>query len=137
LGGPAQAVRERDHNFSEYAYFSSFAESRVEHVRDYTSRMIDRFGFGPHSEVIELASNDVNFLQWFVKGGVLSLGIELAAAAGGVLRHPTRPTLVQRRRVLAGYCGYLVSKPALRAAAPRRTTAGASSSELGEGNALR
>ena len=42
--------------------------------------MIDRFGFGPHSQVIELASNDFGYLlQWFVKAGVPSLGIEPAA----------------------------------------------------------
>jgi hypothetical protein len=40
--------------------------------------MVDRFGFGPHSEVIEMASNDSYLLQWFVKGGVPSLGIEPA-----------------------------------------------------------
>ena len=32
--------------------------------------MIDRFGFGPQSQVIELASNDGYLLQWFVKAGV-------------------------------------------------------------------
>src|SRR5262245_37572589 len=46
-----------EHIFSEYAYFSSFSDSWVQHARRYTEQMIDRFGFGPHSQVIELASN--------------------------------------------------------------------------------
>ena len=45
-----------EHIFLEYVYFSSFADSWVEHARDYLNMMIDRFGRGPHSEVIELAA---------------------------------------------------------------------------------
>jgi hypothetical protein len=73
--------------FSEYAYYSSFSDSWVQHARDYTSKMIDRFGLGATSQVVEVASNDGYLLQWFVKAGVPSIGIEPAAnvagAAGG------------------------------------------------------
>ena len=68
-----------EHIFSEYAYFSSFSDSWVQHARDYTSQMIDRFGLGATSKVVELASNDGYLLQWFVQAGIPSLGIEPAA----------------------------------------------------------
>ena len=84
-----------EHIFSEYAYFSSFADSWVEHARNYTNTMIDRFRFGPHSEVIELASNDGYLLQWFVKAGVPSLGIEPAANVAAAAEAKGVSTLVR------------------------------------------
>jgi len=33
-----------EHIFSEYAYFSSFADSWVEHARFYVEQVVDRFG---------------------------------------------------------------------------------------------
>jgi hypothetical protein len=76
-----------DHIFSEYAYFSSYSDSWVEHARRYTVEMTKRFGLGPDSSVMELASNDGYLLQWFVKAGISVLGIEpaanVAAAAEG------------------------------------------------------
>jgi hypothetical protein len=41
--------------------------------------MIPRFGLGPSSKVIEVASNDGYLLQYFVKRGISVLGIEPAA----------------------------------------------------------
>ena len=81
--------------FSEYAYFSSFADSWVQHARDYTETMFQRFGYGPHSQVIELASNDGYLLQWFVKAGVPSLGIEPAANVAEAAEERGVPTLVR------------------------------------------
>jgi SAM-dependent methyltransferase len=65
--------------FSEYAYFSSYSDSWVEHARRYTVAMRERFGIGAHSLVMEIASNDGYLLQHFVKAGVPVLGIEPAA----------------------------------------------------------
>ena len=65
--------------FTEYAYFSSYADTWVRHARDYTELMIDRFGIGPHSLVVEVASNDGYLLQHFVGRGVPVLGVEPAA----------------------------------------------------------
>jgi SAM-dependent methyltransferase len=65
--------------FSEYAYFSSYSDSWVEHARRYTVAMRERFGLGPRSLVMEIASNDGYLLQHFVKAGVPVLGIEPAA----------------------------------------------------------
>jgi SAM-dependent methyltransferase len=65
--------------FSEYAYFSSYADSWVEHARQYSVLMRERFGLGPGSLVMEIASNDGYLLQHFVAAGVPVLGIEPAA----------------------------------------------------------
>jgi SAM-dependent methyltransferase len=65
--------------FSEYAYFSSFADSWVEHARKYSLLMRERFGIGRDSLVMEIASNDGYLLQHFVAAAVPVLGIEPAA----------------------------------------------------------
>jgi SAM-dependent methyltransferase len=65
--------------FSDYAYFSSYSDSWVEHARRYADAMIARFGLGPDSLVIEVASNDGYLLQHFLKRGVPVLGVEPAA----------------------------------------------------------
>jgi SAM-dependent methyltransferase len=65
--------------FSEYAYFSSFADSWVEHARRYSVLMRERFGIGRDSLVMEIASNDGYLLQHFVAAAVPVLGIEPAA----------------------------------------------------------
>jgi hypothetical protein len=79
--------------FTEYAYFSSYADSWLAHARAYTEQMIARWALGPGHQVIELASNDGYLLQYFVARGIPSLGIEPAAnvAAAAVARGvPTR-----------------------------------------------
>jgi hypothetical protein len=65
--------------FSEYAYFSSFVDTLVREAERYVTAVIPRFGLGPSSSVIEVASNDGYLLQHFVKRGIPVLGIEPAA----------------------------------------------------------
>ena len=65
--------------FTEYAYFSSYSSSWVEHARRYAQMAIERFGLGVRSKVMEIASNDGYLLQHFVQAGVPVLGIEPAA----------------------------------------------------------
>ena len=65
--------------FSEYAYFSSYSTSWVEHAKRYAEMAIARFGLGAQSKVMEIASNDGYLLQHFVAAGVPVLGIEPAA----------------------------------------------------------
>lgn len=65
--------------FSDYAYFSSYSDSWIEHARYYATSMIERFHLGPDSLVVEVASNDGYLLQHFVGAGVPVLGIEPAA----------------------------------------------------------
>jgi hypothetical protein len=81
--------------FTEYAYFSSFSDSWVQHARDYTALMIDRLDLGSTSQVVELASNDGYLLQWFVKAGIPSLGIEPAANVAAAAEERGVTTLVR------------------------------------------
>ena len=60
----------------DYAYFSSFSTSWLEHCRRYTEQMTERLSLGASSQVIELASNDGYLLQYFKDAGIPVLGIE-------------------------------------------------------------
>ncbi|OXE36295.1 MAG: SAM-dependent methyltransferase [Phenylobacterium zucineum] len=62
-----------------YAYFSSYSESWVAHAKRYAEAMIARFGLGPQSLVIEVASNDGYLLKHFKAVGIPILGIEPTA----------------------------------------------------------
>ena len=65
--------------FSDYAYFSSFASSWVDHARAYTEMARQRFELTAQSQVIEVASNDGYLLQHFVAANIPVLGVEPAA----------------------------------------------------------
>lgn len=68
----------------DYAYFSSYSQSWLEHARTYTQRMQARFGIGAQSQVVEVASNDGYLLQYFHAAGVPVLGIEPAGNVAAV-----------------------------------------------------
>lgn len=80
--------------FSDYAYFSSYSDSWVAHARRYADAMIERFGLGPQSLVVEIASNDGYLLQHFVARGVPVLGVEPAANVAEAARAKGVPTEV-------------------------------------------
>lgn len=61
-----------------YAYFSSYSTSWLEHAKRYVEMIIDRFGFDENSQVIEIASNDGYLLQYFQLKQIPVLGIEPA-----------------------------------------------------------
>ncbi len=84
-----------DSIFSEYAYFSSYSTSWVEHAKRYAHMMIGRFGLGGGSKVMEIASNDGYLLQHFVAAGVPVLGIEPAANVAKVAIDKGVPTTVR------------------------------------------
>ena len=60
----------------DYAYYSSTSSSWLEHAARYASRITQSLGLGPHSLVIEIASNDGYLLKNFVAAGIPCLGIE-------------------------------------------------------------
>jgi hypothetical protein len=65
--------------FTEYAYFSSYSDSWLEHASRYTDAMITRLKLNRQSQVVELASNDGYLLQYFLKKDIPVLGVEPAA----------------------------------------------------------
>ncbi len=68
-----------DEIFAEdYAYFSSYSDSWLEHARKYSELMIDRFGINADNLVVEIASNDGYLLQWFDQKEIPVLGVEPA-----------------------------------------------------------
>jgi hypothetical protein len=81
--------------FREYAYFSSYSTTWVEHARIYTERVTERLGLGPDSFVVELASNDGYLLQHFVQRKVPVLGIEPARNVAATAIDRGVPTLAE------------------------------------------
>ena len=81
--------------FSDYAYFSSFSDSWLDHCRRYVEQMIDQLALTAHSEVVEIASNDGYLLQFFLQRGIPALGVEPAANVAKVAVERGVPTLVK------------------------------------------
>jgi 2-polyprenyl-3-methyl-5-hydroxy-6-metoxy-1,4-benzoquinol methylase len=81
--------------FSDYAYFSSYSTSWLEHSQHYATAMVERFGLGTESHVVEVASNDGYLLQYFKDRGIPVLGIEPAANVAEVAVQKGLPTLVE------------------------------------------
>src|SRR5262245_10983650 len=80
-------------SFAEYAYFSSYSTTWLEHAARFAKRMTEHLGLGPQALVLEVASNDGYLLRFFKERGLGVLGIEpaqnvaVAAQAAGI---PTR-----------------------------------------------
>jgi SAM-dependent methyltransferase len=70
--------------FSDYAYFSSYSTTWLEHARRFSEDVITRLGLGPGSTVVEVASNDGYLLQYFLAAGIDVLGVEPAANVAAV-----------------------------------------------------
>ncbi len=85
----------REHIFTEYAYFSSYADSWLQHVKAYTDLMVERFGLNENSHVVEVASNDGYLLQYFVAKNIPSLGVEPAANVAKVAIEKGVPTRIE------------------------------------------
>ncbi len=90
-------VESREHIFGDgnYAYFSSYSESWLQHCERYTNLTIERFGLDRSSQVIEIASNDGYLLQYFQNHNIPVLGIEPAANVAAVAEAKGIPTLTK------------------------------------------
>lgn len=78
--------------FTEYAYFSSFSDSWVEHAKTFVTDTTKRLGLGSDSLVVEVASNDGYLLQHVVSAGIPCLGIEPSVNVGRAARERGVPT---------------------------------------------
>jgi C-methyltransferase C-terminal domain/Putative zinc binding domain/Methyltransferase domain len=93
--------------FTEYAYFSSYSDTWLQHAQKYTDLMIEQFGLNRHSQVVEVASNDGYLLQYLMKKKIPALGIEPAANVAQAAIEKGVPTRVEffgvecARRLLA------------------------------------
>ncbi|MGH3518055.1 MAG: class I SAM-dependent methyltransferase [Haloechinothrix sp.] len=79
--------------FTEYAYFSSYSTSWVEHARQFVHGAIDRLGLDSDSFVVEVASNDGYLLRHVVKRWIRCLGIEPSVNVGQAARDNGVPTI--------------------------------------------
>jgi len=84
-----------EHIFSEYAYFSSYSDSWLQHARSYTDMVVERFKIGSQSQVVELASNDGYLLQYFIRKEIPVLGIEPAGNVAQAAIKKGIPTVVK------------------------------------------
>src|SRR5512143_2065669 len=64
--------------FSDYAYFSSYSDTWLEHSRAYVDQVIRDYQIGQDSFVVEIASNDGYLLQNFIPYKIPVLGVEPA-----------------------------------------------------------
>jgi SAM-dependent methyltransferase len=81
--------------FSDYAYFSSYSSSWLDHSRRYAEQMIERLGLNGTSRVVEVASNDGYLLQFFRDREISVLGVEPAANVAEVAVEKGIPTVVE------------------------------------------
>jgi hypothetical protein len=79
----------------EYAYFSSYSDSWVQHAADYVAAAVERLSLHQDSFVVEVASNDGYLLQHVVARGIRCLGIEPADNVAAVAVERGIPTEVQ------------------------------------------
>ena len=71
---------------SEYAYFSGYSSTWVDHCRSFAAQIGDLLALDSDSMVIEVASNDGTMLREFEKLGAGCLGIEPTASTAAVAR---------------------------------------------------
>ncbi len=80
---------------ADYTYFSSFSKSWLAHAERFADMAVERFGLGPQSLVIEIASNDGYLLQYFKARGVPVLGVEPTANTAEAAIAKGIPTMVE------------------------------------------
>lgn len=71
---------------ADYAYFSSFSTSWLQHAESYVACMTERFGLDSTSHVVEIAANDGYLLQYFKSCSIPCLGIEPTASTASAAR---------------------------------------------------
>lgn len=87
-------VQKHDALFSsDYVYFSSYSRTWLAHAERYVARAVERLNLGPHSLVMEVASNDGYLLQYVKARGIPCIGIEPTAGTAAAARERGIETL--------------------------------------------
>ena len=72
---------------SNYAYFSSYSKTWLEHAKKYVDNIIPRLGLNNQSLVTEIASNDGYLLQYFKEKNIHCIGIEPTHSTASVAKN--------------------------------------------------
>jgi hypothetical protein len=78
--------------FTDYAYFSSYSDSWVQHAKRFVDESAKSLGLDSDSFLVEVASNDGYLLQHVVAAGIPCLGIEPSVNVGAAARQRGVPT---------------------------------------------
>lgn len=70
----------------DYAYFSSFSQTMLDHSKKYSSEMIKKLNLNSNSMVIEVAANDGYLLQYFKEKNIPSIGVEPTTSTANAAR---------------------------------------------------
>ncbi len=70
----------------DYAYFSSYSTSWLEHAKNYVEMITSKLLLDKHSLVTEIASNDGYLLQYFKEKDIPCIGIEPTASTAKVAK---------------------------------------------------
>ena len=98
--------------FGEYAYFSSYSTTMVEHAAKLVRRLVRERVLGENDLAMEIASNDGYLLQHYAKAGIPVLGVD-----------PARNVVeVARRRGVETVCAFFGEELATDLAAGGRRT---------------
>lgn len=71
---------------ADYAYFSSFSASWLDHARRFVDGIGERLALGRQSFVVELAANDGYLLQYVQARGIPCIGVEPTASTAAAAR---------------------------------------------------
>ncbi len=71
---------------ADYAYFSGFSQSWLQHSERYVADMVERFGLNEQSHVVEVAANDGYLLQYVKARHIPCTGIEPTANTANAAR---------------------------------------------------
>ena len=78
--------------FVDYSYFSSFSDTWLAHCDQFAAEMVQRFGLGNGSRVVEIGSNDGALQGCFAERGIAALGVEPAENVAQAARAKGLPT---------------------------------------------
>jgi SAM-dependent methyltransferase len=79
--------------FNNYAYFSSYSTSWLEHTKKFTMEIIEKFNISNNDQIIEIASNDGYLLKNFKEMNIPVLGIEPASNVAEIAKKSGIPTI--------------------------------------------